>query len=683
MSTPRDPQPPKLRAILPGMVFLLWATIILAVFFVFQKPTALQVVDGLGSLGLTILLALLVVLAAAGLGQRLLAGLALEPVERSLLAAGLGLGVLGLAGFGLAAAGLAKPYFLAPILILLLGWLAFTRQLSAARSDAAALAAALRASSAGLPLWMPLAGGVAFLLTFLLALAPPSEGFDALLYHLAVPALWLRDGGLSLVNIFPYWFPSLVEGLFVWPLGLGSDTAPQLLHLFFGMLCALLLWQWARTLWTEQAGWWAIMLLLGMPAILWLAAWAYTDLALAFFTLAALYALWRWQEGADWRWLLVISAFSGFAMGVKYTSFVVPVFVGAFMLARILNLKTGRAQKLETLRAFGVFLAASLLIACPWYLRNWLWVHNPVYPFVFGGPFWDAYRADWYSAFGSGLGWNLRELLLLPFSTTLGTHEVANYFDSRIGPFFLILAPLVVWALWSVRARVSQRQRAALQITLFFSIFSGLFWVYGVISSQNLWQGRLLIPAILPLILPMALAVEELRHLNTKNLKISFIFSNLAALFIFASLLDFGLLIAVRNPLLVAIGVQKRADYMQCFQPGYANASTLVATTPADARVYFLFEPRSYGMPRQVLPDSLNDNLAHDFYMYGTAENVLKAWRANGYSYMLVFTPGLEGLRQSNHLLAPDFWSEWARLQGLLEKTAASPDGEYILYAIH
>ena len=678
-----DPKTPKLASLLPGLIFLLWATVILAVLFVFQKPAALQVTQGLGALSLTLLLTFVIALDAAGLGESLLAGLTLEPVERLLLGCGLGLGWLGLAGYGLAAAGLARPIILAPILLLIWIWLAFRGRLSRLRSDVSALAAALRDSSAGLPFWLPLACQMALLLTFLLALAPPSEGFDSLLYHLTVPALWLRDGGLSLVNIPHYWYPSLVEGLFVWPMALGSDTAPQLLHLFFGTLCALLLWQWARSLWTGTAGWWAMLLLAGMPAMLWLGAWAYTDLALAFFTLAALYALWKWQGQPSWRWLLIISAFSGFAMGVKYTSFVVPLFAGAFMLAGALNPKIERSQKLAALRAFGLFLAATLLVACPWYLRNWLWTHNPVYPFVFGGPFWDAYRAEWYSSFGTGLGWDLPGLLALPFSITMGNHEFSNNFDSRIGPFFLILAPLVVWVLWKTRARRSESERAALRITLLFSIFSGLIWVYGVMSSVNLWQGRLLIPGILPFILPMALAVAELPGLNTSSLKISFIFSSMAALFIFASLLDFGLLIAVRNPLLAAIGVQTRPDYMQRFQGGYAEAGQLVSASPADARIYFLFEPRSYGMPRQVFPDPINDNLAHDIHVNGTADQVLKAWRQDGYTHVLLFAPGLEDLRQSKHNLPPAFWLEWARLQALLEKTAASPDGQYILYTIH
>ena len=145
----------------------------------------------------------------------------LQAGERLILGGGLGLGLFGLAGFGLALIGLAKPIVLLVLLGGLLVWLIWRGPLRTRREDLKELIRDWKETILATSVWVRVALVVAILLTFLLALAPPVEAFDALLYHLTVPALWLRDGGLRLVNIPHYWFPSLIEGIFVWPMALG------------------------------------------------------------------------------------------------------------------------------------------------------------------------------------------------------------------------------------------------------------------------------------------------------------------------------------------------------------------------------------------------------------------------------------------------------------------------------
>ncbi len=45
-------------------------------------------------------------------------------------------------------------------------------------------------------------------------------------------------------------------------------------------------------------------------------------------------------------------------------------------------------------------------------------------------------------------------------------------------------------------------------------------------------------------------------------------------------------------------------------------------------------------MSRRVQPDPINDNLAHDFYLYKDAGTVVSNWREQGYTHVLVFMPG-------------------------------------------
>ena len=78
-----------------------------------------------------------------------------------------------------------------------------------------------------------------------------------------------------------------------------------------------------------------------------------------------------------------------------------------------------------------------------------------------------------------------------------------------------------------------------------------------------------------------------------------------------------------------------RQVYFEQFQPSYGDALALVDQTPTEAYIYFLFEPRSFGMERTVVPDPINANLAHDFYLYHTPEEILHAWQSQGFTYVL------------------------------------------------
>jgi hypothetical protein len=656
-----------------AVLFFLWAGFNLATFYVVQKPSFLQVTSGLGSTALTVLITVLLVIDATGIGQWVLGKLripAISEIELLLIGSGLGLGIFGLAGFGIASTGMAKPVVILVILAGVLVWLFWKGQMELLLKHTKELLRTWKESNKEAPIWLRMATLVAFFLVFILALAPPVEAFDALLYHLSVPASWLSDGGLRLVNIFPYWFPQLVEGIFIWPMALGSDRAPQLIHFTFCLLTFLLLWDWSRRLWNNRTSWWVLALLMTMPSLFWLAAWAYTDLALSFFTLVVLYTVWKWHETEGKSWLALGGLMAGCAMGIKYTSFLVPI------TSLIFILWWGRRDIWKTISSCSVFCGLAILVALPWYLRNYFWMSNPFYPFVFGGPFWDSFRDQIYSGTGTGIGWNLYSILLLPLETTLGYRD-ATFFDGRIGPFFLIMLPISIWTLWHARQN-SSSQRSALFVTAGFAIITAFTWTYGVIQTANLWQSRLLLPGILPFILVMATGMDQLRGLDTQRLKISFIVSTLTGLVILAGLLDFGLQVAFRNPLMAAIGAESRMDYTARLQPGYANALELVQLTPPNAYIYFLFEPRSYGMPRRVQPDPLNDNWAHDLYLHGSAEASLSYWRSQGFTHVLISRAGADMLFK----IAPDQAPSLEKLTGLLKLLEKSTDGKVELYQI-
>ena len=374
---------------------------------------------------------------------------------------------------------------------------------------------------------------------------------------------------------------------------------------------------------------------------------------------------------SDERWLIICGAMTGFAMGIKYTSVVLPIALFALMLW------WSRKRILDSVKPAGLLAGIGLLIASPWYLRNWIWMGNPFYPFVFGGPYWDAFRANWYAGAGTGIGWNLFGIASLPFVTTLGYRDV-NYFDGKFGPLFLVLFPIVLWIWWKSRNDDADHRQALVTIMV-FSIFSILFWTYGVIETSHLWQARLLWPGLIPLIPLMSAGILELERLDTKRLRLSFIFSALTGLTIFVFLLDFGLQVLSRDPLAVAIGIESRESYSAREQPDYTAAVELVNQTPPNAYIYLIDEPRSYGMNRHVQPDPINDNLPHDFYLYRTNSDLIAAWKKLGYTHILISEKAIEADAASN---TTDTTSRLADLKSRLIEVSQTNDGSYILYAI-
>jgi hypothetical protein len=652
-----------MRKVTP-ILFLIWLTILLAAFFIVQKPAWVSISLGLRHLFTTILFWILFVNTSLTLGYFVLSNLS-NSNQKLIFSMGIGMGLLGLMGFLLSALGLINRWVYLFVLIVIS---IFTRKyFSLFLQDIYRIYLIIIRSIKYAPRWIPVFTILLFSLSFLLALAPPIESFDGLLYHLTVPNWWLRDAGLQLINMPHYWFPSLMEGMFVWSIAFGLDSTPQLIHFTFGVLTLSLIFNWTFRLFGSRAAWWSVAMGLSMPSLFWLSAWAYTDLGLAFYSIAALLSLSNWKKEANHIWLILSGTFCGFAMGIKYTAFILPV-VCCFTL---IWWQRPRLQQIS--KSLFIFIAFSLLSGGVWYLRNLIWMGNPFYPFVFGGQFWDSFRADWYTNAGSGIGLDVPELILLPFVTTLGYRD-ENFFDGRIGPFYLILFPLVIFSIWKIYKSKAKQFYNIFLITS-FGFLSIAFWVLGVIQTHHLMQARLLFPALLALIPLFAKSILFVEKLELPKIKFQFIFSTIFSLVIFVFTLDFALLVFVRNPIMANMGLETRQSYTQRLNGSYAELLGLTEQTPQDAYIYLINEPRSYGITRLVQPDPINDNLPHDFYLYSTNVELVLEWKKIGYSHVVVRSFIFEETNENQHSLTRLI--ELREMLIELDKTE-----EYILFQI-
>jgi hypothetical protein len=619
--------------------FIIWLTFILSSFFVVNKPVQPGLIENAAnawsSLGfsaaatartlLDIVAALAIYVVALGLGLRIMRWLGFnDEDELSALVFGLALGsgTLGLLTLLLGLGGLLQqPLLYALVLILALVnaplWLPLVRRLSRPRPPRL------------IGLYLLLVLGMALTL----ALLPPTS-WDGLFYHLTGPKIYLQAGqiqpGLDLPHLN---FPPIFDMLFLLGMGLRGDVTAKLLHFAFAPLLAGAVYLVATRNLKMERGWMAVVFLFATPLVPTLAAWAYNDLALCTFGLLAVHTYLNWREQRKERWLLLSGLFCGFMMGIKYTSFVTPLLLGFLVLWDL------RHNWRHIPRPLLLFAAAAGILLLPWLAKNWLFTGNPVYPFVFGGRFWDAYRAAAYSDSGTGIGLDPVALLRLPYDMTLGYADASQ--EGTIGPFYLIFLPLL---LLPGLVRRSDASGQAARVLLLYAAASYAVWTVGVVASRGLWQARLLLPGIVALCPLLAWTLADLRRFNHPQFSLQR-FLRLAIVFTLLLLLlnQLGQWLTV-NPVAYLSGNETRSSFLERrLGMHYVVMQEMNRELPQEAEVVFLWEPRSYYCEPDCHPDSILDRFLHYTQYYGFDAGELAAhWREAGYTHVLLYDTGLD-----------------------------------------
>ncbi|MGH2536494.1 MAG: hypothetical protein ACRDHL_03780, partial [Candidatus Promineifilaceae bacterium] len=229
------------------------------------------------------------------------------------------------------------------------------------------------------------------------------------------------------------------------------------------------------------------------------------------------------------------------------------------------------------------------------------------------------------------------------------------------------------------------RRPAALTATLFFALIHLAFWIYGVIQSAPLWQSRLLLPAFVALCPALAWMLEQLAEFDTPR------FSLRRQLLLVAGLvLAVGLSVQVLNwlpqqPWAYLGGQEGPAENLRRrLGAHYAAMELLEERLPAGARVFFLWEPRSYYCRLDCQPDSILDAFGHLTHLHGDAAGARRALRGRGFTHVLLFRAGLNLVLASYSAgdEPPEPPVLAAFLSEELEPLAEVAGGAYVLYAL-
>lgn len=404
---------------------------------------------------------------AVQIGRAVLAVLGLREgdfVEESLFAAGLGAGALSLVMLALGLAHLWNTallralFLLLPALSLVAAYLEYRGKI---RSDATIPAPKPPSATASLG---PLEWSAIILLAIaaasaLLSTAAPEDFYDALVYHLALPKLYLLNQGIvpTVYNAFSG-APQGVQMLYGLLLAIGDEHLTALLHFSFGLGTAFVLWRCACKQSSRAVGIMSALLFFLCPIALYASSVSGADLAASFYCALAFFALLRsieppdvsTQSGANTKnraWSICTGLFIGLGMSMKYNVFS----VGAVLL--LVHAWATRRRGLPLMNAVFASLAAFLVLS-PWLLKNLSFFGNPLYPFLSNLRGSGPHPADWSGFLGAAHARNLaetfttaagwKEFLLTPWTLSTGSEGLDNW----PGLALIAVLPWMIFLRW-------------------------------------------------------------------------------------------------------------------------------------------------------------------------------------------------------------------------------------------
>jgi hypothetical protein len=342
----------------------------------------------------------------------------------------------------------------------------------------------------------------------LLATVPPWDR-DELVYHLALPRQFALAGRAVRPddNIFaslPLGWESAVSLLYA--LGARAEPLfnPRLLGAFTASATALATTGLARALGARSA-WVAGAALLAVPTFVEFGASGYVEPYLVLLTTLSLVAVARVVQGES-SWLLPGGALAGLAASVKYPGLTAVAFLTLALLADRRSTDETADQGFfavpENVRRAARFAGLALLVGCPFYVRNAIQRHNPVFPLAFdllGGLGWDPLRSEayWGTLRDYGRAEGIAGELALPLRLFFA-RDMLHGFEGSVGP---VVAAGAVAAALLVR-RPSREDRSATRVAAFFAAAYFLFWAFTV------RQARFFLPAVPPLLALLARAVD-------------------------------------------------------------------------------------------------------------------------------------------------------------------------------
>jgi hypothetical protein len=483
------------------------------------------------------------------------------------------------------------------------------------------------------------------------------------MYHLPGPRLFLEYN--AVVPEIDNWHandPFTWEMVSTIGMAFGDDIFAKLLHYSASWLYVIAAALFAKRWLSPDDAVLSAGILLTIPTIPMWAAFAYIDLGWAAFEFLALFLAmigWRTRQR---RYYVVAGLFSGLAIGSKYLGLIGFAVLGTFIA--LVHIREGWKTLFRNTLAFGL---PAVLVASPWFLKNWIWLGNPVYPLYFGGPAWDATRLSYYMGYlrSFGAGRSLLDYLLLPWNiyvkhAQFGT--VMNELDIP-SPLFPLL---VFYPLLKAKKRV-------ISISLMLAGIQFMLWTFG---SQ---QTRFLLPIFPTLAVGTAFVANRILGRVKSRIPWRIYFPGLTIGLIALSLFYQVVMLHGMAPHLPTLGIESRAEFLARIVRDFPATHFINNNLPPTSRTLFIGNGRAYYCPELCAPDPDHFRWARE--ITDAAENhELAAWFSDqGFTHILYNIEDLDFLLQHDQqdvtrgaILALKVWGAEGCLDPIYEDEWAS-----------
>ena len=232
------------------------------------------------------------------------------------------------------------------------------------------------------------------LLVPLVGVLTPSTSldWDSIAYHLAVPKLWVQQGHAGSISYIHHSnFPGAVDSWFTVGELLGGQTAAKTFTWWFMVYGALAIFGFIKDRFNAPSAWLCAIAFASIPMVMWESGTAYVDVANGLFAGFGFVFAAQYIEKREKSDLILAAVLLSLAAGSKYTG-LQAIFIASLVVLLLIN----KSDKLGAVKMGGLATGLSSF----WYIKNWILVGNPVYPFfysVFGGKNWDTYNGQIYS----------------------------------------------------------------------------------------------------------------------------------------------------------------------------------------------------------------------------------------------------------------------------------------------
>ncbi len=623
------------RQMIALTLVLLWLLFVLGLYYAAHKPftssEVLRLFQAVGQLVCAVGLAALM----GGLGRRCISISTLSPLERLALQTALGAGLLALATLVVGATLGASPWLLRAGGVLLL--LVLRRDIWAWLKEWRALRPLWDSATRGGQV-LAVGSGVLMVIALLFALAPPLK-WDALVYHLLLPRVYLSEGRIGDVPwLLRSGLPQNGEMLYTWAMAWGGTEAATALGWALSVVALVGLLGWLSRVLDARAAWVGIGALLIGESVWHGTAWGYVDWLIVLYGTGTLIVLHAWCQHHDPRWLSLAGIMVGLGLGVKYTAGVLGV--GALVVILVHTRRYGQSI-LAALMRLGLPAVMAIL---PWLLKNLILTANPVYPLFFPSGVVTPFRLrllQYAPVFGHPIG----DTLFIPLRATYLGIEGAEGYGADIGPLLVLLGGLAGLA-WR-QANPTQRSVFMVPAVLFVSGWA--IWAVGGRLSGLLQQTRFYFG-----ILPAWAGLAALGEWGTRTQVWLGVRVRRLVWTVLGVVMALGLFQAVMTALEsrvveVVSGRMRGEAYLTANMGSFGAAMQTLQTLPQGSQVLMLYEPRGFYCWPRCLPDESLDRWPLDWMAYGSPEVILRTWREMGFTHVLIYQAGVAFLRQDLH----------------------------------